>query len=256
MGSPPAETGRSDNEGPLHRVSVNGFALGKLEVTRVQFAAFVDASGYNAGSECFTFEGGKYEKRSGRNWRNPGYSQGDNHPVVCVSWEDAKAYFAWLSRKTGKTYRLASEAEWEFAARAGTTTARYWGDNPDQACGYANVMDATGKSQVSGVTWKVHNCDDGHAHTAGAGSFKPNAFGLYDMIGNAWEWTEDCWNGNYNGAPSDGSAWTTGECSVGRVLRGGSWSSSPRYARSAGRFRDGSAGRDYNFGFRLARELP
>ena len=256
MGSPTSEIGRFDDEGPQHRVSVRSFAAGKFEVTRGQFAAFVAASGHNAGTECYTFESSKYEKRSGRNWQNPGYSQADSHPVVCVNWDDARAYVAWLSRKTGKSYRLLSEAEWEYAARAGTTTARYWGESPDQACSYANVMDATGKSQVPGVTWEVHKCTDGHAYTAPAGSFKPNAFGLYDMIGNAWEGTEDCWNNNYTGAPSDGSAWASGQCSVGRVLRGGSWDGVPRNARSAKRYGIVATGRISGIGFRLARMLP
>lgn len=116
-------------------------------------------------------------------------------------------------------------------------------------------MDATGKSQVPGVTWEVHKCTDGHAYTAPAGSFKANAFGLYDMIGNAWEWTEDCWNNNYTGAPSDGSAWTSGQCSVGRVVRGGSWGIMPQFARSAGRLRYDAASRS-GYGIRLARMLP
>ncbi|MBL8402113.1 SUMF1/EgtB/PvdO family nonheme iron enzyme [Accumulibacter sp.] len=256
MGSPASEAGRFDSEGPQHRVSVNRFAAGKFEVTRGQFAAFVNASGYNAGSECYTFEGGRSEKRSGRNWQNPGYAQAENHPVVCVSWDDAKAYIAWLSQKTNKSYRLLSEAEWEYAARAGSSTARYWGASPDAACAHANVMDATGKSQVPGISWEVHNCNDGSAYTAAVGSYKPNAFGLYDMIGNVWEWTEDCWNKNYTGAPSDGAAWTTGECSVGRVLRGASWYFIPRYARVATRDWFVPSSRNINYGFRLARTLP
>jgi len=256
MGSPASEAGRFDSEGPQHRVSVNRFAAGKFEVTRGQFAAFVNASGYNAGSECYTFEGGRSEKRSGRNWQNPGYAQAENHPVVCVSWDDAKAYIAWLSQKTNKSYRLLSEAEWEYAARAGSSTARYWGASPDAACAHANGMDATGKSQVPGISWEVHNCNDGSAYTAAVGSYKPNAFGLYDMIGNVWEWTEDCWNKNYTGAPSDGAAWTTGECSVGRVLRGASWYFIPRYARVATRDWFVPSSRNINYGFRLARTLP
>ena len=255
MGSPASESDRDNDEGPQHRVSVKPFAAGKYEVTRGQFAAFVNATGHNAGNECYTFEGGKAEKRSGRNWQNSGYSQADNHPVVCLNWDDAKAYAAWLSSKTSKSYRLLSEAEWEYAARAGSSTARFWGESPDQACAYANVMDATGKSQVPGVTWEAHNCNDGSAYTASVGSYKPNAFGLYDMIGNAWEWTEDCRNANYSGAPSDGSAWTSGDCS-GRVLRGGSWGNRPQGARSAERVRDGATNRGGSDGFRLARMLP
>jgi formylglycine-generating enzyme required for sulfatase activity len=202
MGSPASEAGRSDDEGPQHSVNVKSIAMGKTHITRGQFAAFVNATRYDAGNECHTFEGGKWEQRAGRNWRNPGYPQTDNHLVVCINWNDAKAYTQWLSQKTGKNYRLPSEAEWEYAARAGTTTARFWGDNPDQACGYANLADETAKAQIPGASsWSVHNCTDGYAYTAAAASFKPNAFGLYDMIGNAWQWTEDCWHDNYNGAP-------------------------------------------------------
>jgi formylglycine-generating enzyme required for sulfatase activity len=255
MGSPASETGRFDREGPQHRVSIRSFAAGRLEVTRGQFAAFVRDSGHSGGNECFTFEGGKSEKRSGRNWQNPSYGQTDSHPAVCVSWDDAKAYVAWLARKTGKGYRLLSEAEWEHGARAGTSTARYWSESPDQACGYANVLDGTGKSQVPDVTWEAHNCTDGHAYTAPGGSFKPNAFGLYDMIGNAWEWTEDCSNDNYNGAPGDGSVWTSGDCEK-RVIRGSSWYERPQFARSASRGRNVTAGRGNGLGFRLARTLP
>ena len=255
MGSPSNEAGRGDAEGPIHRVNVPAFALGRTHVTRGQFAAFVNETGYDAGQECVTFEGGKIEKRSGRNWRDPGYRQADGHAVVCVNWNDAKAYVDWLSRKTGKRYRLPTEAEWEYAARAGTTTARYWGESPDYACGYANVMDSTGKRTVPGVTWEAHNCDDGHAYTAPAGSFKPNAFGLYDMMGNAWQWLEDCPRDNYNSAPTDGSAWA-GCGSDRRVLRGGSWSSRPKLARSAARFWFTAAARGNDFGFRPARMLP
>jgi formylglycine-generating enzyme required for sulfatase activity len=256
MGSPPSEAGRLDNEGPQHIVAVKSVAFGKTHITRGQFAAFVNATNYDAGNECFTFEGGKGEKRSGRHWRNPGYQQGDSHPVVCISWEDAKAYAKWLSSKTDRGYRLPTEAEWEYAARAGTTTARYWGDSADQACGYANVLDATAKSQVPAVTWEVHNCTDGYAYTAPAGSFRPNVFGLQDTIGNAWQWVEDCWHDDYSGAPTDGTAWMKGgNCGL-RVLRGGSWGIIPQYARFAVRDANTLSGRNHSNGFRLARTLP
>lgn len=253
MGSPSYEAGRKDNEGPIHWVSVDAFALTKTHITRGQFAAFVNETSYDAGNECFTFEGGKIEKRSNRNWRDPGFKQEDSHPVVCVNWEDAKAYAAWLSKKTGKTYRLPSEAEWEYAARASTTTACYWGDSPNEACSYANVMDSTGKALVPGVTLEAHNCSDGYAYTAPVASFKPNAFGLYDMIGNAGEWVEDCWNKSYDGAPIDGSAWATGLCSQYRVLRGGSWYNVPSYARASFRDRYAPDSHGSGRGFRLAR---
>jgi formylglycine-generating enzyme required for sulfatase activity len=150
--------------------------------------------------------------------------------VVCVSWDDAKAYVAWLSEKTKKAFRLATEAEWEYAARGGGQGARPWGNDPNRACDYANVADKSFKSKY--LTTTIHDCDDGFIYTAPVGSKKPNAFGLYDMMGNAWEWNEDCWYANYDGAPKDGSAWTAGDCSQ-RVSRGGSWGSRPRFVRSA-----------------------
>ena len=127
--------------------------------------------------------------------------------------------------------RLPSEGEWEYAARARTATARYWGDGRGEACANANVNDRTSKS-VNGFKWASFDCDDGYAGTAPVGSFRANAFGLHDMLGNLWEWGQDCWNESYSGAPTDGSAWTSGDCSR-RVLRGGSWSNYPRNVRSA-----------------------
>ena len=189
-----------------------------------------------------------------KDWRNPGYAQEDPHPVACVSWEDAKAYVVWLSGRTGKAYRLLTEAEWEYAARAGTTTRRFWGDYGDESCAYANGADQTTKAQVPGAAnWLVANCNDRYAHTAPVGSYRANAFGLFDMLGNVWEWTEDCWNGNYGDAPSDGRAWATGDCSQ-RVVRGGSWSDIPMFLRSALRFRGSTAIRDSYVGFRVARD--
>jgi len=221
---------------PQHRVTIREFALGKLEVTRGQFAAFANATGHSTGDKCFTYESGKWEDRSGRNWRSPGFAQTDRDPVVCVNWDDAKAYVAWLARQTGKTYRLASEAEWEYAARAGTSSARHWGD----AIGSGNA-----NCDGCGSQWD-------NKQTAPTGSFRANAFGLHDMLGNAWEWTEDCWNGTYAGAPTDGSAWTGGECGR-RVLRGGSWVSLPRLVRAGFRNGGGTALRLSNDGFRVAR---
>jgi formylglycine-generating enzyme required for sulfatase activity len=185
-------------------------------------------------------------------WRSPGLVQTDSHPVLCVSWNDARAYAQWLSKKTGKRYRLPTEAEWEFAARAGSPAARYWGDDPVQACRFANVADQS-RQQTWGFGQK-HECTDGHYFTAPAGGYVPNRFGLYDMLGNVWEWTEDCANASYAGAPSDGSAWLAGDCAQ-RMLRGGSWSTVPRFARSATRHKNTADHRDNLTGFRLARSL-
>jgi len=253
MGSPGSEAGRAKDEGPVHRVKVATFALGKTEITRGQFAAFVKKTHYSTGDKCWTLKDGNYEERSG-NWRELGYPQDDKHPVACINWNDAKAYAKWLSRKTGKKYRLPTEAEWEYAARGNTGTARYWGSNPDEACGYANGADKTAQAQIHGATsWSVHNCTDGFAYTARVGSFKANAYGLNDMLGNVWEWTEDDYHDSYNGAPTDGSAWQGNGAK--RVLRGGSWNDAPRNVRAAIRYSSKPALRFNSFGFRVAKSL-
>lgn len=267
MGSPASEAGRSLDEGPQHMVQIaQPFALGRSEVTVAEFRRFVEESGYRTEAERDTraqgCSGFIYEDPAGRgpapqpftSWRNPGLAQAqvDPHPVLCVSWNDARVYAQWLSRKTGRRYRLPAEAEWEYAARAGSTTSRPWGDDPVQACRFANVADQS-RFQTWGFGQK-HECTDGHYFTAPAGGYAPNAFGLYDMLGNVWEWTEDCWNASYAGAPSDGSAWLRGDCTQ-RVLRGGSWSTVPRFVRSAARHKNPADFRDNLSGFRLARAL-
>ena len=254
MGSPDSEKGRDKDEGPVHQVSIASFALSKTEITRGQFAAFVKKTRYNTGDKCWTLQEGKYDSRSG-NWQNPGYPQDDKHPVTCINWEDAKAYAEWMSKKTGKKYRLPSEAEWEYAARGHTRTTRYWGESAEEACGYANVADKTAQAQIKGTSaWLVHNCMDGFAYTAPVGHFKANAFGLKDMLGNVWEWTEDSYHDNYKDAPTEGSAWQ-GD-GVKRVLRGGSWNNEPQNVRAAIRNGNKSVQRFSIFGFRLARENP
>ena len=253
MGSPDSEAGRDKDEGPVHQVKIASFALSKTEITRGQFAAFVKKSGYNTSDTCWTLQDGKYESRPG-SWLNPGYPQDDKHPVTCINWQDAKAYAEWISQKTGKKYRLPSEAEWEYAARGHTGTIRYWGDNAEEACGYANVADKTAQAQIKGTSaWLVHNCMDGFAYTAPVGHFKANAFGLKDMLGNVWEWTEDSYHDNYKDAPTEGSAWQ-GD-GVKRVLRGGSWNNEPQNVRAAIRNGNKSAQRFSIFGFRVAKEI-
>lgn len=262
MGSPAGETGRRSGEGPQHEVSIKSFALGTTEVTLGEFRRFARATGYkndagrNVGAKgCYSKDGldGKWGWRAERYWEDTGFPQGDSHPAACISWNDAKEFVKWLSGVSSKSYRLPTEAEWEYAARGGSTTVRHWGNNPDEACRYANVADQT---THEGRNWPArHECADGHWFSAPVAGYSPNAFGLYDMIGNVWEWTEDCGNENYNGAPTDGSAWTSGICSV-RVLRGGSWNGKPDYARAADRLRNVPSLRNYDFGFRLARSLP
>ncbi len=255
MGSPSGEAGRYDNQGPQHRVAIGeAFAVGVHEVTRGEFARFVRATGHSTGDSCWFWDIGKAEwaKRSGATWRNPGFEQTDRHPVVCVSWEDAQAYVRWLSRETGKGYRLLSESEWEYVARGGTRTARYWGESESGQCRHANGADLTVQRRHEG--WTVASCDDGYYQTAPVGLFSPNGFGLYDVLGNAYEWVQDCWNASYKGAPGDGRAWKQGNCSL-RVARGGSWYVIPRDLRAAFRFRNTTGNRLDNLGFRIARTL-
>ncbi len=239
MGSPTSEEGRFSTEGPVRRVTIaEPFAVGKYEVTRGEFSRFVEATGHSTGDSCRTLEGGEWEDRRDHGWRNPGYRQDGRHPVACVNWDDAKAYARWLSEETGESYRLLSEAEWEYAARAGTATRYSWGDE---------VGRNRANCQECGSRW-----DD--ESTAPAGSFAANGFGLHDMHGNVQEWVEDCSNDGYAGAPSDGSAWTQGFCSV-RVLRGGSWDFPAWILRSANRLRLGTGERTDFIGFRVARTL-
>ncbi len=253
MGSPGGEAGRSDDEGPVHRVEVKKVGLGKYEVTRGEFRRYVRETGRTV-SGCWVYDGKDWKEEKGRSWENPGYEQSDDHPVVCVSWEDAKGYARWLSGKSGKEYRLVSESEWEYAARGGSRGMRPWGDGEREACGYANVADQAGKRKYDWGPW-VFDCDDGYATTAPVGSYRENGFGLKDMLGSVWEWVEDCWNESYRGAPGGGSAWTGGDCSR-RVFRGGSWSGRPSLVRSAKRFGLELAIRSNIMGFRIARTLP
>ena len=175
MGSPASEGGRKDAEGSVHRVTITRpFAVGVYEVTRGEFARFVEAAGHRMG-DCWTWEDGKWKKRSGHDWRNPGYDQTDVHPVVCVNWADAQAYVGWLSEKTGEGYRLLSESEWEYVARAGTVTARYWGDGETGQCRHGNGADEAIKRWNPALKPKSRlvSCDDGHVWTAPVGSFSP-----------------------------------------------------------------------------------
>jgi formylglycine-generating enzyme required for sulfatase activity len=239
--------GRSE---PQRTVNVQAFAAGKFEVTRAQYRVFAEATGRTSDG-CFVWKGAGFEKDPARDWRDPGYAQDDSHPVVCVSWDDATAYSRWLSERTGRQYRLLGEAEWEYAARAGTTTARFWGDT-GAACEYANGGDVSMRKRVPGTSdWPIAKCDDRHAYTAPVGSYRANAFGLHDMLGNVWEWTQDCWNANYGGAPPDARPWNTGECAL-RAVRGGSWEDAPVGVRAAYRVGSPTVIRVYIRGFRVA----
>jgi formylglycine-generating enzyme required for sulfatase activity/uncharacterized caspase-like protein len=248
-----------NNEDPAHTVTfAKPFAVGKLEVTVDQFAAFVKDIDYDAVGRCWTTENAKYELRSGRSWRNPGFKQNGSHPAVCVNWNDAKAYVARLTDKAGKPYRLLSESEWEYAARGQTSAGpapRYpFGDDATKVCQYGNVGDQTAKS-TEPFTDGFVSCRDGFSKTAPVGNFLPNAFGLHDMVGNAGEWTEDCRHSGYAGAPSDGSAWIAGgDCNY-RMVRSGSWIGTPSDFRSTARASSPLIYGNQTDGFRVARTL-
>lgn len=242
MGSPPGEKGRARDEGPRHRVTIGRrFAVGKYEVTVEEFAGFVEATRHVTENRCWTYENAELKERSGRGWRTPGFSQDGRHPVTCVSWRDARAYVRWLSAETGQRYRLLTEAEWEYAARAGTPSRyRYhWGN-----------LAGTDRAHCEGCGSRFAN-----DRTAPVGSFGANALGLHDMHGNIWEWVEDCWHGGYRGMASDGGARTTGGNCAARILRGGAWNSRPDDLRAAHRVRDTADARYFGTGFRVARTL-
>ena len=236
--------------GPARQVTIiKPFAIGTYEVTRDEYSIFVRATNRSSGDDsCLVNEGHHWEERAGRNWRNLAFPQTVRHPAVCISWNDATAYVSWLSRRTGMDYRLPSAAEWEYAARAGTSTPWYWGDRTEVQCQYAN-----GADEATDFPWRTR-CNDGNASTSLVGSFQANAFSLHDMLGNAWEWVQDCFNWSYAGAPATGDAWEDGDCSA-RVMRGASWASTSKYLRAAHRAGERASFRSDYMGFRVARTL-
>ncbi|KOR28472.1 hypothetical protein TI04_10910 [Achromatium sp. WMS2] len=213
MGSPESEAGRDSDEGPQHRVTVKAFQMAKYETTFAEYDAFCEATGR--------------AKPDDRGWGR------GNRPVINVTWDDAVAYTKWLSQQTGKDYRLPTEAQWEYAARAGSTSRYFFGDDANRLGDYA---------------WYDGNSN---SKTHPVGQKQPNAWGLYDVHGNVWEWTQDRWHDNYNGAPTDGSAWESGNSSR-RILRGGSWSSNDGNCRTAYRGNDEHSSSSSYWGFRVA----
>jgi formylglycine-generating enzyme required for sulfatase activity len=249
-------------EGKPHQVTIGyRFAVGRTEVTTGQFRAFVTATGYRAGVNCNIFDGRKPFATPGTDWQNPGYGRpaADDEPAACLSWDDAQAYIAWLSKKTGKPYRLLSESEWEYAARGGKTGRFAWGDNPDDACITANVADLSTrdlKPPFMRRPFAPANCNDGYPAIAPAGALKPNGFGLYDMTGSLWEWVEDCYVMPYPAnTPTDGRPWLGPEGCDRRVSKGGSWGTDIERQRPTFRGRDASTLVSQVFGFRIARNL-
>ncbi|CAN5423546.1 formylglycine-generating enzyme family protein [soil metagenome] len=251
MGSPQDEPGRKANEGPVHEVRIESFALGRTAVTREQWSAFAEATSRPEARGC-EWAGFPRPDRARASWRTLEFEQTSQDPVVCVSGNDARDYTGWLSQRTGHRYRLPTEAEWEYAARAGSTSAYPWGATASHA--FANYgADNCCSPRADGA--------DRWLFTAPVASFAANRFGLFDMHGNAWQWVEDCYSDDYSGAPADGSAVPVPSCAR-HVLRGGTWGDTPALIRSA--FRNWSPPPHWNpaleyrsggVGFRVARTL-
>jgi len=263
MGEPQRSRAQGGAEQPQHAVTISkGFAMGRAEVTVAEFRAFVRQSGYVpdsdrlGGASVYDEANGRMQMRAGVDWQDDyaGQRAQGSDPVVNVSWNDAHAYAQWLSKRTGKHYRLATEAEYEYAERAGTTTPYWWGDGtPTQ-----KVENLTGSGDRSPAhrSWAnaFRNYTDNYWGPAPVMSFLPNAFGLYDIGGNVSEWVADCWHENYVRAPTDGSAWVNPGCAE-RVIRGGSWGSAPDQDRSSFRLGAASDSRSGRVGFRVIRDL-
>jgi formylglycine-generating enzyme required for sulfatase activity len=258
MGSSTEEIGAGlagANEAPQHKVALRQpIAIGRFEVTRNQYAAFVNSSGYRGSDRCFTFEQNIPRERENRSFLAPGYVQDGNHPAVCVSWDDAHAYVGWLSKTTGKPYRLPSEAEYEYAARADSTARFASSEDPADLCRFANGADQSAKTMGLPEDVSYMTCRDGYAFTAPVGSLAANAFGLYDLIGNVWEWTADCYAEDYSAAGSDSAPRAMPNCQA-RTVRGGDWFSTASSLRPAVRAKASPDAHHDDIGFRVVRIL-
>lgn len=226
------------DERPAHKVQLAGFRVARAEVKRQQYQQFIADTGYNTISPCWGWEGSVQITKAHWTWRNPGFSQDDTHPVVCVSWNDAQAFLAWLNKKLSpeKPYRLLTEAEWEYVARAGKHTTYPWDDFPID-----NIANC----------WV---CNDAFKNTSPAGSFSSNIWGIQDLSGNAWEWVQDCYSMNYVNTPANGTAQQSPPC-PSRVVRGGSWADKVGFLRSAYRLPYLAGYRNHAVGFRIAQDL-
>ena len=254
IGSPADEPGRADDEGPLREVRIErAFAVARHEITVRQYKRFLMATGYPVSANCITDRRGPYDWRPDphTSLSDPGYLQTDDHPVVCVSWYDAQAFVDWLNSRTGGGYRLPSEAEWEYAARAGSRTAYVWGADAASGCAFMNGTDESFGAKYSKSEYAA--CRDGALNSAPVGSYRPNGFGLYDITGNVAEWIAGCATRDYAQLGPDGSD-GPGDCAR-RMVRGGSWGTIPRQLRVAERIRYSPADRDDSIGIRVVRAL-
>jgi formylglycine-generating enzyme required for sulfatase activity len=266
IGSPAHEPERHGSEVLRHTEHIDAFAMSETEITLAQFAAFVADTQRRIPEGCYTHGDGMdstSDLDAVASWRAPRFEQTDDHPVVCVTWQDATDYAAWLSRRTGQSYRLPSDAEWEYAARAGTTSAYFWGDDADRGCAWMNGGDPSlaralppwtqtvARDRASGwLGARTLECDDGSAFTSAVRSYRPNAFGLYDVAGNVWEWVDAC--RDVPAADAKQTETADDRCAL-RGVRGGSWDDWPMDLRSADRHKTVWDTRRNDVGFRVAR---
>jgi len=251
MGSPNDETGRNQDEGPVHKKCLEEYYIGQYEVTVNEFNLFIKESGYITEAEKEGYSWiykGKWKKAKGYNWKNAGYDQDSNHPVVNVSYNDACAMANWMSKNNSHKFELPSESQWEYACRAGNQSSRFWGDDPNIACKYSNVADSSAKKKF--LAWSIHLCEDNYIYTAPVGTFLPNDFGLFDMLGNVWEFCNDRYDIYAYYQKSKKFRVYTKNTKV--VIRGGSWYSRKEYIRCASRDNlRNTKRRGFDLGFRL-----
>lgn len=240
-----AGTGQSD-ERPVRKVALPGFWIMHTEVTLDMFRRFVETTEYEMTGGCAFFDG-SWQQDQAIDWQNPGFPQSREHPATCVSWEDANRFAQWLSRETGQTFTLPTEAQWEYAARGQTRSAYSFGDNVDRLCDYANGADQSALADYP--DFDVIECDDKHTRTAPVASYRSNAFGLHDMTGNVWEWVQDCYTRSYAEAPAPSDTLQP-DCER-RVYRGGAYGDVPFFLRVALRNRGYPDERRDDVGFRL-----
>ncbi len=265
LGSAPdaAELDPATGESPPVAISLaRPFYVSSREITVAEFRRYVEATGADPTPGCRVWLDGQWVQEPERSWRDPGFAlpPADDEPVVCVNWDDAHAYADWLARESGRRYRLPSEAEWEYVARGGTSFPRFWGERDSQegvalslACDHANVYDSSAVDAYH-LPWPNARCSDRAVALAPVAQYQPNAFGVYDIIGNVREWVMDCYTASHAGRPDDGRAWTwQGGCER-KVVRGGSWASRPRDARAPARGSEAAALRQSDLGFRVVRD--
>ncbi|MEN3950398.1 SUMF1/EgtB/PvdO family nonheme iron enzyme [Iodidimonas sp. SYSU 1G8] len=247
---------QQQSEAPVHGVTIkHAFALGQTEVTRAQFEAFVNETGHQA-LGCVVHDGNSWVSDRSKSWRDPGFEQEEDHPVVCVNHADATAFAEWMSRRTGKRYRLPSETEWEYVARAGLDGAHPWGDKPALACAHGNVADRSHAARFSSKTALMFfPCQTGYVYTAPVAHYQANPMGVFDLYGNVREIVADCWTPSYWGKELGSAARTVDACET-MVARGGGWFDAPPNVRPARRFREDLGQRRADQGFRIARDVP